>query len=190
MGSAITSPPQEVQKWRGRSLRSRDFMMSAQRGRRSRQRRSPEGDDCGPFGFSEAKKYASRPFPKTHNKTAQQWMAKAQIEDAIVRGLSIPLAVLNTEARFRWLADEWSAKTMHISSVSDLMNDARYQQIIGLGWDVLPFMLDDLQKKKRFWFPVLAAITGVRPFDPADLSSPRRMTEAWLNWGRRKGLID
>lgn len=117
-------------------------------------------------------------------------MAKAQIEDAIVRGLSIPLAVLNTEARFRWLADEWSAKTMHISSVSDLMNDARYQQIIGLGWDVLPFMLDDLQKKKRFWFPALAAITGVRPFDPADLSSPRRMTEAWLNWGRRKGLID
>jgi hypothetical protein len=117
-------------------------------------------------------------------------MAKTQVEDALFRRLAIPVAVVNTEARFHELADEWSEKTMHISSVSDLINDARYQQIIDLGWDALPFLLDDLQKKKRFWFPALAAITGVRPFDPGDLSNPRRMTEAWVKWGRRKGLID
>jgi hypothetical protein len=91
--------------------------------------------------------------------------------------------------RFRRLADEWSRETMHISSASDLINDKRYQEIIGLGWDVVPYLLTDLQQNKRFWFPALAAITGVRPFDLSDTNNPRRMTEAWVRWGKRKGLI-
>ena len=80
------------------------------------------------------------------------------------------------------------ATRMHVSSASDLINDKRYQEIIGLGWDVVPYLLTDLQQNKRFWFPALAAITGVRPFDPSDTNSPRRMTEAWVRWGKRKGL--
>jgi hypothetical protein len=91
--------------------------------------------------------------------------------------------------RFRRLADEWSMETMHISSASDLINDKRYQKIIDLGWDVVPYLLKDLQTNKRFWFPALAAITGVRPFDTSEINNPRRMTEAWVKWGRWKGLI-
>jgi len=91
--------------------------------------------------------------------------------------------------RFSRLADEWSRDTMHISSASDLINDKRYQEIIALGWDVVPHLLTDIQKNKRFWFPALASITGLRPFDPGDSSNPRRMTEAWVRWGKRKGLI-
>jgi hypothetical protein len=93
------------------------------------------------------------------------------------------------KGRFARLADEWSQETGHISSVSDLIGNAKYQQIIELGWPVLPYLLDDLERKKRFWFPALAAITGLRPFDPGDASNYRRMTDAWLRWGRRKGLI-
>jgi hypothetical protein len=96
---------------------------------------------------------------------------------------------LTVEEQFQLLADEWSQATMHISSASDLINDSRYQKIIGIGWDVVPYLLIDLQKNKRFWFPALAAITGVRPFDKGDSSNPRRMTEAWVKWGKRKGLI-
>lgn len=136
-------------------------------------------------------KKASAPSGRlAHYKTAKQWISKTQFGDAIVRGLAIPVGVVNIEAKFRRLADEWSEKTMHVSSASDLINDTRYQQIIDLGVDVLPYLLDDLRRNKRFWFPALAAIAGVRPFDPGDLSNPRRMTEAWLKWGRRKGLID
>jgi hypothetical protein len=138
---------------------------------------------------SSCKKESAPSGRLAHRKTALQWFSKAQFEDAVVRGLAVPVAVVSTEARFRELADEWSERTMHISSASDLINDTRYQQIIDLGWDVLPYLLDDLQKNKRFWFPALAAITGVRPFDPGDLSNPRRMIEAWVKWGRRKGLI-
>jgi len=98
------------------------------------------------------------------------------------------LAAETVSVRFHRLANEWSANTMHISSASDLINDKRYQEIIDLGWDVVPYLLTDLQQNKRFWFPALAAITGVRPFDPSDTNSPRRMTEAWVRWGKRKGL--
>lgn len=96
---------------------------------------------------------------------------------------------LSVEQRFQKLADEWSRETSHISSTNDLINDRRYQAIIDLGWPVVPYLLSDLRSRKRFWFPALAAITGVRPFDRSDLSSPRRMVDAWLRWGKWKGLI-
>ncbi len=89
--------------------------------------------------------------------------------------------------RFHRLADEWSRNTMHISSASDLVNDRCYREIIDLGWDVVPYLLLDLQRNKRFWFPALAEITELRPFDKGDTSNPRRMTEAWIRWGKLKG---
>jgi hypothetical protein len=93
------------------------------------------------------------------------------------------------EQHFRHLAEKWSAETGCVSSVSDLISHPSYQEIIKLGWDAVPYLLADLQKNKRFWFPALAAITKIRPFDPSDAGNGRRMTEAWVKWGRRKGLI-
>jgi len=98
-------------------------------------------------------------------------------------------AVESIEARFTRLAEEWSRETGHISSASDLINNAKYRNIISLGWAVVPYLLLDLEQNKRFWFPALAAITGLRPFDSGDASNYRRMTDAWIRWGKRKGLI-
>ncbi|MGA9967316.1 MAG: hypothetical protein WBQ10_19120 [Terriglobales bacterium] len=103
-------------------------------------------------------------------------------KDRTVRTASLP-------ERFHQLADEWSRNTMHISSASDLINDKSYQEIIDLGWDAVKYLLIDLQKNKRFWFPALAAITGIRPFDPSDTNNPQRMADAWIRWGKWKGLI-
>jgi hypothetical protein len=97
-----------------------------------------------------------------------------------------PAEIVN---KFRQLAIEWSENTGHISSTSDLISNPSYQEIIGLGWGVVPLLLKDLQESKRFWFPALYAITGVRPFDPSDAGNGRRMTEAWIKWGKRKGLV-
>jgi hypothetical protein len=98
-------------------------------------------------------------------------------------------ALETVEERFIRLADEWSRDTRYISSVNDLVKDDRYQQIIGMGWDVLPYLLSDLSTRKRFWFPALAEITNLRPFDRKDAGNYKRMTEAWTRWGRLRGLI-
>jgi hypothetical protein len=119
----------------------------------------------------------------THKRAARQF------EEALGRIRPADLNPQSLADKFKELADEWSRETGHISSASDLINNTRYQQIISLGWPVIPYLLNDLKRNKRFWFPALAEITGLRPFDPRDASNYRHMTDAWLRWGRRKGLI-
>jgi hypothetical protein len=126
--------------------------------------------------LSECNRYAARRFGVEPDAVALAMAAPGEYAASVGE-------------RFRRLADEWSRRTGHISSASDLINEQGYQEIISLGWGVVPHLLRDLQEKRRFWFPALAAITGVRPFDTKDASSPRRMAEAWLRWGKRKGLI-
>jgi hypothetical protein len=112
---------------------------------------------------------------------AERWIYPSTSESAT--------AVESVEVRFVRLASEWSGETGHISSASDLINNQNYQEIISLGWDCVPHLLRDLERNKRFWFPALAAITGLRPFDSRDASNYRRMADAWIRWGKRKGLI-
>lgn len=84
------------------------------------------------------------------------------------------------------LADEWSRDVGNASSISALTSHPKYQEIVKLGWDVVPYLLSDLQQNKRFWFPALYEITKIRPFDPSDAGNSRRMTEAWVKWGQRR----
>ena len=98
-------------------------------------------------------------------------------------------AQLSIVDRFRQLAAKWSEETSHMSSVTRAIAQPSYQAIIKLGWDAVPLMLQDLRKDKGFWYPALNAITGIRPFDPKDAGNSRRMTQAWVNWGHKKGLI-
>jgi hypothetical protein len=128
--------------------------------------------------------------PRTHWQDRRKEFQKLLAEMWIYpRTEVVDRAAETTKDTFVRLAEEWSCETGHISSASDLIDDPRYQQIISLGWAVVPYLLTDLESNKRFWFPALAAITGIRPFDSSDASNYQRMTEAWLRWGKRKGLI-
>lgn len=91
--------------------------------------------------------------------------------------------------RFFRLAEQWNEETGHFSSTKEITSNPNYQEIIRLGWDVVPYLLRDLQQNKRFWFPALYEITKIRPFDLCDAGNSRRMVKAWTAWGKRKGLI-
>ena len=93
------------------------------------------------------------------------------------------------EERFTQLAAQWKRETAQVSSVQDIISHPNYQRMIDLGWEALPFMLSDLQRSHRFWFPALYEITKVRPYDARDAGNVRRMTKAWVVWGQRKGII-
>jgi hypothetical protein len=93
------------------------------------------------------------------------------------------------EEKFRELAEQWSNETWHVSSLSDLATHPSYRKIIELGDPVVRYLLSDLITTHRFWFPALAEITKLRPFDPKDAGNVDRMSDAWIRWGRKKGLI-
>lgn len=91
------------------------------------------------------------------------------------------------EERFRSLAAAWHKDTDYLSSMEEADNHPAYQEIIGLGAEVVPFLLRDLVENHAHWFTALEAITGARPTSAADAGNIPRMAEAWLRWAKDNG---
>ena len=94
-----------------------------------------------------------------------------------------------TKSEFQRLADQWREETGMLSSVSQITMHPAYQRIIGMGERAVPFILQDLEKRPDHWFRALQAITGENPVPSEAAGNLRQMTEAWLNWGREKGVV-
>ena len=94
------------------------------------------------------------------------------------------------EAEFHRLAAEWKDETAHLSSPEMIAAHRAYQEIIGMGKDAIPFILQDLQKSPSQWFWALRAIAGDSPIRPEDRGDVDAMTDAWLDWGRRDRYIE
>ena len=79
------------------------------------------------------------------------------------------------------------AEVGHHSSTTKLVNHRAFQEIIRLGQAVVPFMLQDLEKRPRLWVWALPDITGVDPVPVSDRGNIAKMSEAWLRWARANG---
>jgi hypothetical protein len=93
---------------------------------------------------------------------------------------------LTTEERFLLLADEWEQDVSNISSLTAMVEHPKYREIVNMKWSVVPFLVKDLERNKRFWLPALEEITGIQPFDASDSGNTKRMIDAWVRWGRHK----
>lgn len=95
--------------------------------------------------------------------------------------------VESVEQKFQRLAAGWRAETGHLSSITKMFNHPSYQEIIGLGAEVVPSLLRDLQKEPDHWFAALRAITGAQPVAPEDRGQIDKMADAWLRWAKDNG---
>jgi hypothetical protein len=95
--------------------------------------------------------------------------------------------MLRGSQRFQELVAQWHSETALESSVNRRVMNGAYQQIIGLGPDVLPLILAELEQETNDWFWALAAIAGEDPAEGAE--TPDSAAEAWLDWGRRRGYL-
>jgi len=93
------------------------------------------------------------------------------------------------EQRFRELADKWEQETASLSSVTKRVMHPSYQAIVGMGQQVVPLLLKDLQTTRRDWFWALTAITQENPIDRADAGRVDKMISAWVGWGKKKRLL-
>jgi hypothetical protein len=91
------------------------------------------------------------------------------------------------ETRFRELARQWKEATLLLSSITEMATHPAYQQIIGMGHTVLPWIFAELRQEPDQWFWALKAITGADPVAEADRGNVRAMTQTWLNWASAHG---
>ena len=91
--------------------------------------------------------------------------------------------------RFETYAEEWMTRTAHLSVLSKRVMHPSYQRIIGLGSAALPLILNQLLSQPDHWFWALRSISGEDPVRPEDVGKFDAMRDAWVEWGRNRGLI-
>lgn len=107
----------------------------------------------------------------------------------ITHSLNPSTAREGSRERFRRLADEWKEQSRFLSNVAQIAMLKPYQRIIGMGWDAVPLILEELQREPRQWFWALEAITEADPVPPEAAGKVRLMAKAWIDWGKQEGFL-
>lgn len=89
---------------------------------------------------------------------------------------------------FKKYEKEWKRDTQYSSSLTDKYLHPSYARIIGIGQPAVPLILRSLKQQPNDWFYALRAITGANPVRSADAGDMQKMSQAWLAWGRERGL--
>jgi hypothetical protein len=95
----------------------------------------------------------------------------------------------NVNERFRRLAAEWKKQARYLSNSAQMAMLKPYQRIIGMGWPAVPLILEELQREPDQWFWALEAITDENPIAAEVAGKVRLMAQAWIEWGKRRGLL-
>lgn len=77
-----------------------------------------------------------------------------------------------------------------LSSTNAMAMHPTNQRIIGIGPQAIPLILEELQREPDQWFWALQAITGENPVVVQDQGDMPKMTQKWLEWGRKTGWIE
>lgn len=108
--------------------------------------------------------------------------------DVIAMPSTIPIDS-TTEQRFQQLANEWLRDTAFVSDPIEKFMHPAHMKILGMGEKILPLVLMEVEKMSGHWFMILDAISAENPVTPEDQASPERTAQAWVEWGKKQGLI-
>ena len=97
----------------------------------------------------------------------------------------------SVEERFQRLSNEWKHDTGHLSTMSQIVAHPSYLGIVAMGKPAIALILKDMQIEPNHWFSALYSIAGEGPHIPAhDRGDMRKISKAWLEWGRGKRYIE
>jgi hypothetical protein len=113
--------------------------------------------------------------------------AKTLANVSALSGATVPHC--SERRRFESLRNRWKtyrAEHSTSSCLTDLFMAEPYQQIVGMGPAVLPFLLEELRSDPSGdWFWALRAITQHDPVPPESRGQIPAMREVWLRWLER-----
>jgi hypothetical protein len=116
-----------------------------------------------------------------------KWMLDKPTARTIAERMGINQAEL-LRPEFNHLVEQWRKDTRFSSSADEKILHPAYQSIIAMGKAAVPLMLEELQNGRGHLFWALRYMTGENPCPESDNANDAR--EAWLAWGRRKGLLN
>jgi len=102
---------------------------------------------------------------------------------------SIALSVSKMERRFLNRVNQWKEDIGAESSLSIIMGNDNYLEIISMGDAVIPLILRELQREPAPWFLALRVLTGQKDIGKEYPGNFRKMAQAWIEWGKAKGYI-
>ena len=89
------------------------------------------------------------------------------------------------EQRFNRLSAKLRRDTAVFSTLDKRIRHPAYQEIIGMGADVVPLLIKDLESERPSeWFVALTKITGNDQVPPEDRGNWSKMVKAWSQWHR------
>lgn len=103
--------------------------------------------------------------------------------------LTYPMSRQDDLHKFCNLAVTWKEETKLSSFVNSIAQNPAYLEIIGMGKQVIPYILQDLKIKRSHWFVALRAITGISPIRQSHRGNVAKMAEDWLTWGQENEYI-
>ena len=111
---------------------------------------------------------------------------KTQFEESYYFPISFSLPL---ELEFALLAEEWKRETILLSAVDMITSHQAYKRIIGMGWPVVPLILQDLESDPALWFEGLTAITDAQPIPREHAGDLKAMANDWIEWGKQNAVI-
>jgi hypothetical protein len=111
------------------------------------------------------------------------------VQDSNPRSISVNQSDYEIEKTFNTLATRWKSETTGYSSVGSMVMHPAYLEIISYGAKMIPFILRDLQTKPSHWFIALKTLAKTSPVRPEDAGNIKKMTDAWLEWGKANGKL-
>lgn len=98
----------------------------------------------------------------------------------------------NDWAWFQRLVREWHVECGTTSSPTEMAMCPAYQRILAMGAPAIPLILRQLDLEgddPDHWFWALNYLTGEDPVAAEDQGNMRKMSTAWLRWGRNNLLV-
>src|SRR5947209_27453 len=89
------------------------------------------------------------------------------------------------KSRIEALASEWGEhchQTWFSSNLSHYLDHPAYRELVALGPEAVPIIMDHYRRDDLPWEFVLQEITGVRMIDDLSAYNPTEVRQRWLDW--------
>ena len=122
-------------------------------------------------------------------------MTRAWLTCAEERGLRRPVPTEPEAVRLRFeeLKVRWKKETSILSSITSIVAHPAYREIIALGMPVLPYILDEMERRPGWWFDAIMEITDIDPLEHQQHRQEElagnldRLTKAYLEFAEERG---